>query len=480
MRNSGLASSTENARSRFARHCLGFMALFLLGLAWASGGNAQGPSVEYFYHPGTTLEWASCTVTQDGGSELRVPFLPVILTAPVQAPVGTEKYTESIAVSAPMVFVGDGIVSDTWNAYDHTFAWASAPIDVQGKVALLCYDCANSLVADSAPGSSLAARVQALATRGAIAAVLLSSVKEAPFLFLDSSDAPVPEIPLITVTRTTAADILDAAAPGGREVLDQLKAMGEPPPSRDLITRLQLRIEGTFDRLETEHFLFLFRASRIDRKAVAAASSVHETALTSIRNTIGNPDDRSWPQATTVYFAGFDSKLFFTHHWGFGLSNDAGAFLQWDGGEADLGLITHEHTHTFTALNWGRSSSFMEEGVARFVESQVTDASMNDQETRCLLDRGKLPPLVEMLYIDVGGDELTPIAYPAAGSLVGYLLETNGMQTLRRIFELEGQSREEKGTRDTWQQALSKSLGWVDQDWRSWLRSRKLEQDCPP
>ncbi len=435
---------------------------------------AQGPSVAYYYQPGLALPWAACSVSMGGGSRLPLPFLPVVVDG-AHAPVGTAGYTLDVAVDAPMVFVGDGVVREGWDAYRHTWAGDGEPLDVAGKAVVLCYDCRPPAPGGGPQASEepppLAERLAVAARRGAAAVVAFSVGRDAPFLVLAPDGVPDPEIPVISLSRPGAVSLFEAAGAGGEKLLDELASAAEPPPSRELITRLQLRIEGAFERVETRHFAFSFRGSVISRRDVESVAAVHEKCLVAIEAALGRAGDPPLPAAHVVYFTGFDAKTFYTHHWGSGLASGGGVFLIWPGPEVDPGLIAHEHTHTFVGNAWGASSSFLGEGVARYMEARVTDPAKNRTETLRYLDEGKLPPLAAMLPIDVGSDELTPMAYPAAGAFVEYLLDTYGLGVLRSVYELEGRSLEEKRARDTWESVLGEPLERVDREWRRWLRA---------
>jgi hypothetical protein len=446
-------------------------------LAVTATSHAQGPDVGFYYDPQLALPWAECSVVLGAGAELRIPFLPVVSLA-TQGPVGTAGYRENVLLDVPMVLVGDGLVTGSWDAYRHTWSGDGEPLDVAGKAVLLCYDCANPRAEASEAEAAVARRVAAAASRGAAAVVLFSMETEAPFLALDPDEVPEPEIPVVTLSRAGAMRVLQASGAGAGRLLEELAALSGPaaegaesPPSRELITRLRLRIDGAFETVETESFRFRFRAIAIPRESVARVGDLHESSLRSLRVVLG-PGERPWPTAPITYFAGFDSKTFYTHHWGSGLANRTGVFLVWPGGEADPGLIAHENAHTYTGLHWGGSSSFLNEGVARHVEAEVTAPDRNHAETGRYLEQGKLPPLDSMLRIDVGSDELTPVAYPAAGSLVGYLIETRGLETLRMVYELEGRPVEAKDAASTWEIALGQTLEALDLQWRKWLRSR--------
>ncbi len=51
----------------------------------------QGPGKAYYYYPEVDLSWASCNIYFEGGSQMKIPFLPVICYK--IAPMGTDQYS---------------------------------------------------------------------------------------------------------------------------------------------------------------------------------------------------------------------------------------------------------------------------------------------------------------------------------------------------------------------------------------------------
>ncbi|HSG99995.1 MAG TPA: hypothetical protein VLB27_08100 [candidate division Zixibacteria bacterium] len=450
------------------RHLIAVLAV----LAFAHPTHAQGPNTAYFFTPEVTLDWAHCAVYQPGGSELVVPFLPVVASDPQRAPLGTEKYTRDIDLDAGMVYVRDGVVSETYDAYTKTFADDGVPIDVAGRVVMLCYDCPppEEWGTDSLP--TVSERIAIARDRGAVGVVLYSSQKDNPFLYVDQRLFVSAAIPAITVSRNTARAIIAAAGLGSIPDNDTLGNREHMSRTREMITRIRLAIRGAFDRIATPDFTYLYRADKVPEAWVRAAADAQQLAIQTIRRTIGSDTD-TMPRSLNVYFAGYDSKLFYTHHWGYGLSSAAGAFIVRREETVDTGLIAHEYVHTFTGANWGNSSSFMNEGVARYVESVAIDPDRDHRETIAFLANDRLPPLRDMIYIDIGSDSLTQIAYPASGSFTAFVIATEGLHTYRKLFDLEGRALEEKTATDSWQSACGKPLATLDTDWRAWLQKRK-------
>ncbi len=77
----------------------------------------QGPTLSYLADPSTELAWAECRVYLAGGSQHKIPFLPVVNAK--WAPCGTERYTRDIRVEAPILIAGDGAVRMDEGRHDH-------------------------------------------------------------------------------------------------------------------------------------------------------------------------------------------------------------------------------------------------------------------------------------------------------------------------------------------------------------------------
>ncbi len=95
------------------------MKRYLLFMQLPVAAFSQGPTLSYLADPSTDLAWADCRVYLEGGSQHKIPFLPVINAK--WAPCGTERYTCDIRADAPTAFLGDGAVhadSDPYSGLD--------------------------------------------------------------------------------------------------------------------------------------------------------------------------------------------------------------------------------------------------------------------------------------------------------------------------------------------------------------------------
>lgn len=447
-----------------------FLFVFILCNVWA-----QGPMVPYYYNPLTELSWAECYVYQAGGSRQKIPFLPVVSRNFQRAPLGTDNYSQDVHVSGPIVFVGNGIVMENgYNCYvGRRKDYTSGEIDVSGKIVLFCVDFPDSI--SSKNEVSLERRVIQAASRRAAGIVLFSSMNDYPFLYAHFMTASViPNIPVITVTKQSVIDILLSAGEDGNALLKKWEETGSPPLSRELITKLELRIEGNFDKVETDHFLFRFRGETISKNEMKSLVSTNEKAVKFIFDYFETLEKPKWEKKLNVYFRDFDSKIFYTHHWGWGLASDEGVFMVHFGGASNFGLAVHENTHVYTYLNWsGESTSFMSEGIARQLEALATEKEKNHRATVEFLKNEELFPLEELLSHNIGmAGAKTNVGYPASGSFSGFLIEKFGMERLKEAFILESRSEEERAKEDTWRKAFDKSIGELEKEWLTWLADK--------
>jgi hypothetical protein len=134
----------------------------------------------------------------------------------------------------------------------------------------------------------------------------------------------------------------------------------------------------------------------------------------------------------------------------------------------NLGLAVHENTHTLLTSNWGGSSSFFNEGFARYAESMATSPERDRAATREFLAAGRLPPLAEMLGMNVGADPRTDVGYPAAGALVRYLVDTYGLDVSRRVWRLQAGGNSDRA----WAEVFNRPLAEIEREWMAWLRAK--------
>ena len=365
--------------------CFLFFMFFILNEIWA-----QGPRVSYYYQPATELSFASCYLYLQGGSRQKIPFMPVVSRNFPRAPLGTGNYNKDIEVDAPIVFIGNGIVKENvWNSYigrrnDYTYG----EIDVSGKVVMFCYDFPDAIESKLKDTIPLEKRISEAASRKASAAILFSCKTKYPFLLVNYEKvSDIPDIPVITIAKNSAINILDSAGLGGERVFEKWKKSGKPK-SAELISRIKLKIKGSFDKVETDNFLVRFRKEVIPLKKMEKIVQLNEKSLNFLFE-VFKEEKLTWKKQFTVYFRDFDSKLFYTHHWGVGLASLDGAFMVYLEDLLNYGLAVHENTHTLINSNWSNSStSFLNEGIAKYTEALATDKDKNHLMTIEFLKNG--------------------------------------------------------------------------------------------
>ena len=428
---------------------------------------AQGPQASYYYNPSTELPWAQCYVSQEGGSHQKIPFLPAV--AIDHSPSGTSRYSKNIKINGTIVFVGDGIVSDSLcNSYSGRRAdFSTGEILMRGKIAMLCYDFPDSIEARFGDGYPLKRRIATATAHRASAVVLFSHRKPYPFLYLDFlRDSAASDVPVITITENSAAAIFESAGINGGDLIREWEQTGHPPESRELISELTLTVEGAFQSVETPHYSFHFRPEEFSKRGMHEIAGMNEKAHLFITKIFTGLDFAS-KRLFIVYYRDYDSKIFYTHHWGKGFATNAGIFNVYEGGVPNIALAVHENTHQLWGAN---SSSFLNEGIAMYAEALATDRNKNNRQTVEFMKHNQLYPLAEMMQFHIGTPgPKTVVGYPASGSFVDFLIGSYGLRQFHDVFLLEGRPGKETETDDSWKKIYSKSISELEEEWHRWL-----------
>lgn len=427
-------------------------------LPWEMYG--QGPGKAYYYFPEVELSWASCNIFFDGGSQMKVPFLPVICFK--IAPMGTDQYSRDIDVSAPVVFVGNGISGEDYDCYKDQ--------DVKNKFVMFFYDFPDTVHA-GLEGTSLVERIEGAYEKDVAGIVLISWEDPNPFLVYEKPDIDsIPEIPVITVNMKTAQKILMSSRIKSDELLEKWKK-GEFN-SKELICKMSLKIEGDFDRIETNDFEFCFRENYIPRDEMEEIIEVNQESVDFILE-LFNEAGFVWKKIFSCYFRDYDVKLFYTHHWGRGFSSARlGNFYVHDSKIPDYGLAVHENTHTLIYQNWGESESFFDEGIAKYAEAMAGDVDQNHKKVIQFLEERELAHLDEMLDFKIGsGDRPTRLGYPASGSFIHFLLESYGLSKLRNMYGGNPEEKQ-KNIHYVLEDTFNKTPVQLEEDWLRWLQKK--------
>ena len=435
---------------------------------------AQGPTVSYYYNSATELSWAKCYLHLQGGSRLKLPFLPVINRI-LRAPTGTKKYSKDIDVNDLIVFAGNGIVKENeWNSYwGRKSDFTEGEIDVAGKIVMFCYDFPDSMNKKFKQDITYEHRISEAANRKATAVVLFSFEQDYPFLYVrDQKEMDIDYIPVITITKNSAADIFTSAGINAESFFAEWQESGKTK-SMALISSLELKIKGNFDKVSTDNLSLNFRKELISEVEMKKLASMNEMSIDFLLDYFKELQQLKWKKMFILYFRDYDSKLFYTHHWGKGMAGDAGVFMVYEKGVLDYGLAVHENTHILAGLNWGGSTSFMDEGLGKFTEALVTDKDKNHRTTIKFLREKKLFPLKEMLEFNIGKKGLkTDVGYPASGSFIGFLADNYGLKSIKDVYIFEKRSKEEKLKKSSWEEVYKKSLTDLEKEWHDWLHGK--------
>ncbi len=447
---------------------------------WApSESMAQGPLPEYYYAPETELGFADCWIKFTEGSRSRIPFLTVVDRS-LRAPLGIGDYEHDLQRQAPVVFIGDGIAFDKEKDfyYGRRLDYSVGTIDIAGKVVLLCLDCWTS--GDKIP--PIGQRLAWAATHGAAAAAVFSVKREAPILAIETARYPEASgIPAVTISKRSALRLLASAGEDGVKLLDEWESIGSPPFSRELISRLELNLQGRFDTFTSPNFIYRFPPGALSSQQVEKMTTYSEQALAFISKLLPGSEEREWRPAMTTFFPDYDSKVFYTLHWGTGLSTDTGTFMVWGSAVPSYELIVHETAHLYNSTFWSlESSSFLHEGIAMYAQAQAVDPAQNHRRILSWMENGQLLPLAELVDHEIGmPGTKTDIGYPASGSFVGFLCESYNKEKVREAYILDGRSAEERSREDTWSIVFGKTLAELEHEWLQWIRTH-TEHDSGP
>ncbi len=429
--------------------------ILLLGFEFSQ---AQGPTPAYFYNSNTNLPWAKCNILFQKGSKQQVLFLPVINYF---APTGTKHYSKDANIQCPVQFIGNGIVNDTVDCYQS--------IDAEGEAVLFYFDFPDSVHQEAELATDLRSRIYSAFDKNVSAIIICMYKKETPFLaYQDSTIKKHADIPIITINKDAAKDILLASGLSPQKITKAWKK-GDIPESQKLIINLDLYIKGKYDKISADKGSLFYDSEAINSSSMSILSKMHDRSITFLLDLFKDAKP-GWKNQNLYYFADYDSKVFYTRHWGHAASHITGNYYVYKNSygsisENPYGLTVHENTHLLFFQNWmdecKGASSFFFEGTAMYAQAMATDPDKNNQKTYEYLTKGQLFPLSEMLGFNIGQKGLkTDVGYPASGSFVQYLIETYGLKNFM-LYWYTGD----------WKNAFHSTVDKTDEKWRDWLES---------
>jgi len=344
-------------------------------------------------------------------------------------------------------------------------------VDVEDKFVMFFNDFPDTVHADPGAVPSLVERIDDAFQKHVAGIVLISWEDPNPFLVYKKQDFDsIPEIPVITINMQAAEKILMSSRIKPDEMFEKWKK-GEFT-SRALISKMSLKMEGDFDRIETNDFEFCFRGDYISRDEMEEIIKVNQESVDFILE-LFKEAGLEWKKIFSCYFRDYDVKLFYTHHWGRGLSSARlGNFYVHDREIPDYGLAVHENTHTLIYQNWGGSESFFDEGIAKYAEAMAENKDQNHKKVIQFLEEGELVHLDEMLDFNIGsGDKPTRIGYPASGSFIQFLLESYGLSKLRNMYG-GNPDEKQKNIHYFLEDIFNKTPVQLEEEWLKWLQKK--------
>jgi len=439
--------------------------IVILSQIQVSNLHSQGPARSYYYDNNTVIPWASLTVKHPGGSQMKIPFLPVIDGQTI-APLGSSAYSEEINASGEIVFVGNGTFEEgIYNSYyGRRKDWIDTLLNVKDKIVLMCPDLTDSVSSALKEKYGILQRISEVAKRNAAGLLLFWNDDRLPFLRIDSKNHPeITSLPVITITKTDAIRIFSSIMNSPGKYLDEWPSSNTK--SRELQIIADLQIDTEFERIDADNFSCHYRSGAVDQELVKRLVDVNERSIQFLLEVLNGFEDLQWTKRPVVYYSGFDSKVFFTHHWGSGMATPFGSYNVIGTSNPDFGLTVHENTHMLQYLNYGGSSSFISEGFARYTEALATDPEMNDRATNNYLAAGQLFSLKEMLNFNIGQTgPKTDIGYPAAGSFIGFIADTYGQKKIKDLFT------------DPNLENFGKPIAEIEKEWHHWIKQKRHDK----
>ena len=130
----------------------------------------------------------------------------------------------------------------------------------------------------------------------------------------------------------------------------------------------------------------------------------------------------------------------------------------------------HEDTHLLS-LPWGLSIYLFNEGLAQFLEGSLLGKDINFLSKK-FMEENKFYHL-EWLVDCKNWDKVEPkIVYSQAGSFVGYLINSYGLERFKKPYEALSRKKKIKENIRIIEKSYSKSIDQIEKDWKSYLAER--------
>ena len=428
---------TLNKRLRFIAL---FVSLFNISIA-----KAQGPELQYFYSEKTLIPWSESYIKFKSGSQMNFGFFP--LASEKSAPFGTEGYTKDVKICKPLMFLPSIL---------HRVGFYGEDLDIRDKFILYCADF-EKLVDNKL---SLNQNINRLIKENVAGIAIYSNEEENPLIDLEGIKFLNGEIPIIALSKSTAHMLLNASG-YYLESFNKDIQNGKLPTLKEPIYNICLSFTGKFQNLQTEYCTIRYNKETIDSISIVEIAKNNENALSFLFNLFNELEPSKEKQVIT-YFSDYDEKLFYTNHWGKGLAaGKAGIFSIYDKESNDYALAVHELTHIIFRNNWGRQSSFLNEGIAMYAEAISIKSDESNRITKNFLNMGTLLPLEKLVDLQIGADKnFTQMGYAASGSFIEFIITKYGQKRFLELWKSGGE----------WHSVYGKKLSDLESDWHKWLK----------
>ena len=178
----------------------------------------------------------------------------------------------------------------------------------------------------------------------------------------------------------------------------------------------------------------------------------------------------NWTKIPYVLFNNFDQQFFYSARKGSGVSSDNLISVVVASSKFGFDLIIHENTHRYLYENWGHSSSFMDEGIAKYVEALATNPDIN--HTRCVqfFRENRILSFNNYLDADIGiSGDITTIGYPLSGSFIDFIVKTYSLDYVYKLYKAESGSTLDRA--DHWKNLFGLDPDSLFDAWKKWLTS---------
>lgn len=407
-------------------------------------GICQGPSVAFMHNQQLSIPWASAKIFFNSGASIKLGFVPIIDR--YEAPFGSARYSKNIRVNSKLFFLSS---IEYLKKHASQVKNSSVLIDIDSRH--LCKEI------------SFGQFIKQIQNLGAQCIILFSSEENEPFFRTDDEESANITIPVIAISHSSLLLIMGSS---GLEQADIQKILTKPleDHSRPLIGSFHLSINSLLNSFDGKYGKSFYTNS-INSSLIKNITQLQDSAVVFLSKLFNNPSILH-NRYDNYYFSDYFEKLFFTAHWGQGLSHFTGNYCIADSSRSNYQLIVHELTHLIFNKSLGYTSSFISEGLAMYAEDLALNSHNNIKESLRNLNSLSLMPLDSLLTFSIGIDEYkSKIAYYASGSFAQFLITNYGLTTYLSFWK----------SKDLYS-SYKKTVKDIEIKWHQWLKESNTNQ----